>query len=81
MGFDGKTLIHPKTIEIANRVFAPSAKEVDGAQRIIAAHAAAVAAGKGVVVVDGKLVENLHVQNARRMVDLATAIGQIESRG
>jgi citrate lyase subunit beta/citryl-CoA lyase len=78
MGFDGKTLIHPKTIEIANRVFAPSPKEVETARRVIAAHAAAVAEGKGVVVVDGKLVENLHVQNARRLVDLATAI---ESRG
>jgi len=81
MGFDGKTLIHPKTIEIANRVFAPSPKEVETAQRIIVAHAAAVAEGKGVVVVDGKLVENLHVQNARRMVDLATAIAERESRG
>jgi citrate lyase subunit beta / citryl-CoA lyase len=81
MGFDGKTLIHPKTIEIANRVFAPSPKEVESAQRIIAAHAAAVESGKGVVVVDGKLVENLHVQNARRMVDLAAAIGERESRG
>ncbi len=81
MGFDGKTLIHPKTIEIANRVFAPSPKEVETARRIIAAHAAAVAEGKGVVLVDGKLVENLHVQNARRLVDLATAIGERESRG
>ncbi|HEX3064396.1 MAG TPA: CoA ester lyase [Dongiaceae bacterium] len=81
MGFDGKTLIHPKTIDIANRVFAPSPKEVESAQRIIAAHAAAVAEGKGVVVVDGKLVENLHVQNARRLVELAMAIGQLESRG
>jgi citrate lyase subunit beta/citryl-CoA lyase len=81
MGFDGKTLIHPKTIEIANRVFAPSPKEVETAQRIIAAHAVAVASGKGVVVVDGKLVENLHVQNARRMVDLATAIAERENRG
>jgi citrate lyase subunit beta / citryl-CoA lyase len=81
MGFDGKTLIHPKTIDIANRVFAPSPQEVETAQRIIAAHTAAVAEGKGVVVVDGKLVENRHVQNARRLVDLAAAIGQIESRG
>jgi citrate lyase subunit beta/citryl-CoA lyase len=81
MGFDGKTLIHPKTIDIANRVFAPSPQEVETAQRIIAAHTAAVTEGKGVVVVDGKLVENLHVQNARRLVDLAAAIGQIESRG
>ena len=81
MGFDGKTLIHPKTIDIANRIFAPSKEEVTAAKRIIAAHAAAVAEGKGIVVVDGRLVENLHVLNARRMVDLASAITELEGRG
>jgi citrate lyase subunit beta/citryl-CoA lyase len=81
MGFDGKTLIHPKTIDIANRIFAPTPQEVATAQRIIAAHAAAVAEGKGIVVVDGKLVENLHVLSARRIVDMANAIGEGESRG
>jgi citrate lyase subunit beta/citryl-CoA lyase len=81
MGFDGKTLIHPKTIDIANRIFAPTPDEVATAQRIIAAHAAAVAEGKGIVVVDGKLVENLHVLSARRIVDMANAIGEGESRG
>jgi citrate lyase subunit beta/citryl-CoA lyase len=80
-GFDGKTLIHPKTIEIANRVFAPSAEEVGWASKIIAAHAAAVAEGKGIVVVDGKLIENLHVLNARRIVDMAAAIAEREARG
>jgi citrate lyase subunit beta / citryl-CoA lyase len=80
-GFDGKTLIHPKTIEIANRVFAPSAEEVGWADKIIAAHAAAVAEGKGIVVVDGKLIENLHVLNARRIVDMAAAIAEREARG
>ena len=74
LGFDGKTLIHPKTIEAANRIFAPSAAEVAWSRRIIAAHAEATAQGKGVVVVDGKLIENLHVLNARRVVDLAEAI-------
>jgi len=74
LGFDGKTLIHPKTIDAANRVFAPSGKEVDWSRKIIAAHAEATAAGKGVVVVDGKLVENLHVENARRIVALAEQI-------
>ncbi len=78
MGFDGKTLIHPKTIEAANRVFAPRPEEVAWAHRIIAAHAAAVAEGKGIVVVDGKLIENLHVLNARRVVDLAAAIAALE---
>ena len=79
MGFDGKTLIHPKTLEIANRVFAPRPEEVAWAERIIAAHAAALAEGKGIVVVDGKLIENLHVLNARRLVDLAAAIAALES--
>lgn len=73
-GFDGKTLIHPKTIDAANRVFAPSEGEVAWSRKIIAAHAEAAAAGKGVVVVDGKLVENLHVENARRVVGLAEQI-------
>ncbi len=81
LGFDGKTLIHPKTIEIANRIFAPSRAEIDWAERIIAAHAAALAEGKGIVVVDGRLVENLHVLNARRIVDLAAAIAALEGRG
>ncbi len=74
LGFDGKTLIHPKTIDAANRVFAPSEKEIDWSRKIIAAHAEATAAGKGVVVVDGKLIENLHVENARRIVALAEQI-------
>jgi citrate lyase subunit beta/citryl-CoA lyase len=74
LGFDGKTLIHPKTIETANRVFAPSEKEIAWSKTIIAAHAEAAEAGKGVVVVDGKLVENLHVENARRIVGQAEQI-------
>jgi len=75
MGFDGKTLIHPKTIEPANLAFAPSPDEVSAARRLIEAYYEAAADGKGVVVVDGKLVELLHVQNARRLVALAEAIG------
>ena len=74
LGFDGKTLIHPKTIDTANRVFAPAEKEIEWSKKIIAAHAEASAAGKGVVVVDGKLVENLHVENARRIVALSDQI-------
>ena len=74
LGFDGKTLIHPKTIDVANRSFAPDAAELDEARRVIAAHAAAEAAGQGVVVVDGRLVEALHVEAARRRVALAEAI-------
>lgn len=77
LGFDGKTLIHPKTIETANRVFAPSEQEIAWSQKIIAAHAEAAAEGKGVVVVDGKLVENLHVENAKRIVRLAEQIAAL----
>ncbi|MDR6771267.1 CoA ester lyase [Azospirillum sp. BE72] len=77
LGFDGKTLIHPKTIAACNAAFAPDADEIAQAHRIIAAHAEAAAAGKGVVLVDGKLVENLHVENARRLVALAEAIGMM----
>jgi len=74
MGFDGKTLIHPKTIEGANAAFSPPPESIAAARRIIDAHAAAVARGQGVVVVDGRLVENLHVEEAHRLVALADAI-------
>jgi citrate lyase subunit beta/citryl-CoA lyase len=78
MGFDGKTLIHPKTIDAANRIFAPGDEEVAWSRTIIAAHAEAERQGKGVVVVDGKLVESLHVQGAKRLVALAEAIAFME---
>ncbi len=77
LGFDGKTLIHPKTIEAANQAFAPSEAEIASARRIIAAHAEAMAAGKGVVVVDGRLIETLHVEAARRLVALADALSSL----
>lgn len=76
LGFDGKTLIHPKTIAVANAAFAPSSEEVDLSRRIISAHEDAAASGKGIVLVDGKLIENLHVENARRLVALADAIAE-----
>ncbi len=79
LGFDGKTLIHPKTIAKANEVFAPSGEEIAWSHKIIAAHAEATAEGKGVVVVDGKLIENLHVENAERLVALAATIEAMES--
>jgi citrate lyase subunit beta/citryl-CoA lyase len=79
LGFDGKTLIHPKQIAFANLAFAPSREEVEWSRKIIAAHAEAEAAGKGVVVVDGKLIENLHVANARRLVGLAEEIDRLAS--
>lgn len=80
LGFDGKTLIHPKTVAKANEVFAPSEAEVAWSRKIIDAHAAATAEGAGVVVVDGKLIENLHVENARRLVSLADAIEQMQQQ-
>jgi citrate lyase subunit beta/citryl-CoA lyase len=76
MGFDGKTLIHPKQLEATNRVFAPSPEDIELSKRIIKAHGQAAAEGKGVVVVDGSLIENLHVQNAQRIVALAQSIEQ-----
>lgn len=74
LGFDGKTLIHPKQVEPCNEVFSPSKDEIDAARKIIAAYEQAEQQGQGVVLVDGKLVENLHVENARRLVALAEAI-------
>ncbi|HZP35391.1 MAG TPA: CoA ester lyase [Methylomirabilota bacterium] len=74
LGFDGKTLIHPRQVAIANQAFAPAPAEVDWARRVIAAHAEAAAAGRGVAVLDGRLIENLHVDDARRVLALADAI-------
>lgn len=74
LGFDGKTLIHPKQIAPANAAFAPSGGEIAEAKKIIAAHEAALAVGKGIVVVDGRLVENLHIAAAQRTLALAEAI-------
>ena len=75
LGFDGKTLIHPSQLEPANRIFAPTADELEAARRVVAAHAEAVANGRGVAVVDGRLVEALHVAEAERLLKLAEAIG------
>ncbi|GBD43460.1 (3S)-malyl-CoA thioesterase [bacterium HR40] len=77
LGFDGKTLIHPKQIDAANRAFSPSDEEVARARKIIEAWTAARAAGQGVVVVDGRLVENLHVAMAQRTLALHEAISRI----
>ncbi|MBB4631426.1 HpcH/HpaI aldolase/citrate lyase family protein [Sphingosinicella soli] len=74
LGFDGKTLIHPAQIETANRVFSPSAAEVEQARRIVAAFEAAKAEGKGVATLDGKLVEVLHAAQARDLIAFAESI-------
>ncbi len=73
-GFDGKTLIHPAQIAPANRVFAPAPDEVDQARRIVAAFDAPENAGKGAIKVDGRMVELLHRDDARRTLALAKAI-------
>ena len=75
LGFDGKTVIHPAQIAAANEAFGPSGEEVERAGRHVAAWEAS--GGKGVVVVDGMLVENLHVQEARRVLALAQAIAAL----
>lgn len=74
MGFDGKTLIHPGQLDAANAVFAPAAAEVESSREIIAAFEAAQREGKGVVTVNGRMIENLHVENARRVLAMADAI-------
>jgi citrate lyase subunit beta/citryl-CoA lyase len=77
-GFDGKTLIHPSQVDIANEVWAPSPADVEHARRIIAAFDEAVADGRGVVTVDGRMIENLHVANAQRTLAASAAISALD---
>ncbi|MEM9584568.1 MAG: CoA ester lyase [Pseudomonadota bacterium] len=79
MGFDGKTLIHPAQVSITNAIFAPSEDEIALSRRQIAAFEEAEAAGQGVAVVDGKIVENLHVETAKRVLAKAEAIASLEA--
>jgi (3S)-malyl-CoA thioesterase len=78
-GFDGKTLIHPAQIDITNAAFAPSTDEIDLARRQIAAFEEALREGQAVAVVDGKIVENLHVDTARATLAKAKAIASVEA--
>ena len=80
MGFDGKTLVHPDQIAIANEVFAPSAESLALAAQQVAAFEAAEARGEGVAVVNGRIVENLHVASARRLLARAAAIAALDAR-
>ncbi|GAO10770.1 putative acyl-CoA lyase [Streptomyces lydicamycinicus] len=73
-GFDGKTLIHPSQVEPCNRAFAPSADQIAHARKVIDAFDEATREGRGVVTVDGRMIENLHVEDARRVLALAEAI-------
>lgn len=77
MGFDGKTLIHPAQVAVTNEAFAPSKEEVDLARRQIAAFEETQAAGQGVAVVDGRIVENLHVETAQKTLAKAEAIAAL----
>lgn len=79
MGFDGKTLIHPSQVEPCNEIFAPSAAELEMAGKIVAAFRTAQAEGKGVVTVDGRMIENLHVEQAERALALASAIKELQA--
>ncbi len=74
LGFDGKTLIHPAQVDITNAAFAPTEAEIDLAKRQIAAYEASEAAGEGVAVVDGNIVENLHVVTAKQVLAKADSI-------
>ena len=80
LGFDGKTLIHPDQIAIANSVFAPQEAEIASARRIIAAFEQPENKGKGVIVADGRMLELMHADIARRTLLIAAAIARTESR-
>ncbi|QHC26583.1 HpcH/HpaI aldolase/citrate lyase family protein [Streptomyces sp. GS7] len=73
-GFDGKTLIHPSQVEPCNRVFAPAEEDIARARKVIEAFELAEREGRGVVTVDGRMIENLHVEDARRVLALAEAV-------
>ena len=79
LGFDGKTLIHPNQIATANRLFAPTFEEVNEAENIIAAFEDPENAGKGVLKVNGKMTELLHLEQAKRVVAIASAIQEMET--
>jgi citrate lyase subunit beta/citryl-CoA lyase len=78
-GFDGKTLIHPGQVEPCNRAFSPSPAEADEARAILAAWQEALAAGRGVATVNGRMIENLHVETAQRVLDIQAAIESLQA--
>jgi len=77
IGFDGKTLVHPSQVEPANDVWAPTEEDVEFSRRVIEAFETAEAEGQGVITVDGRMIENLHVDNARRVLAVADAIAAL----
>jgi citrate lyase subunit beta / citryl-CoA lyase len=76
LGFDGKTLIHPRQIEACNAAFSPAPEEVEAARKIIAAFDLPENRDKGVIQIEGRMVERLHAEMARRTVEIADAIAQ-----
>ncbi|MBZ0228138.1 MAG: HpcH/HpaI aldolase/citrate lyase family protein, partial [Bauldia sp.] len=74
LGMDGKTLIHPRQVPIANDVFAPTEEEVEWAEKVLTAFARPENAGKGVISVEGQMVERMHELMAARVIETATAI-------
>jgi citrate lyase subunit beta / citryl-CoA lyase len=79
MGFDGKTVIHPSQIGPANNTFGPSPEQVTHARAVVSAYEAAQAAGDSVIVVDGRMVESLHVRDAERILALDALIAELEN--
>jgi len=77
LGFDGITLIHPAQLEPANTVYAPSEADLTEAKAFVDAYAEAISQGKAVAVVNGRIVENLHVDNAKRILAQAQAIAEM----
>jgi citrate lyase subunit beta/citryl-CoA lyase len=77
MGFDGKTLVHPSQVGPTNTVWSPSSDEIELSERVIAAFAEAGREGRGVATVDGRMIEQLHVDNARRILGVAEAIAEL----
>ena len=77
LGFDGKTLIHPAQVDVTNAAFSPSQDEIDLARRQIDAFEEVERTGQGVAVVDGKIVENLHVETAKKVLAMASSIASL----
>ncbi|MBB4003833.1 MAG: CoA ester lyase [Aurantimonas endophytica] len=80
MGFDGKTLIHPAQVDAANAAFGPSPEAVARAERVVAAFADPANEGRGVIQIDGRMVERLHLEQARQLLAVQAAIAAVEHR-
>ena len=79
LGFDGKTLIHPSQVAPCNEVFSPTEAQLEMAAKIVAGFEQAQAEGKGVVTVDGRMIENLHVEQAKKQLAMAEMIAEMNA--